>query len=204
MSYEKRYTEKSELIAISFPVDLGIISHRICFVNPLVKEAIAQINHVEQLKAYSILQGVGWTDSAILRANGFRVTESSNYESMFKMVTAGRADLFCRSISELPKEVKEFHYISGLSYDESFVLTYHMPRFFYTNSRNTLLKARMEEGLKLAWKDGSLKQLWLSHFSRSIEQAQLPKRKVFTINNPFLEELNPDYQAYLMDFQTLK
>jgi hypothetical protein len=104
---------------------------------------------VDQLKKYSIGQGIGWADSLILRHNGFRVIEVQNYDSLFKMVAAGRIDLYCRGVNELRKEYESYRYITRLTYDESFALAYPLPRFYYMGAFNKDAKERMEVGLRM-------------------------------------------------------
>lgn len=130
LTYEDKFTAKGDLTYINFPIDLGIVSYRVCFVNPAIKEELKQITAIEQLKKYSIGQGIGWSDVEILRANGFHVNEFGNYGNIFKMVAAGRIDLFLRGANELRSEHNTFKTTMSVTYDESFVIFYPLPRFF--------------------------------------------------------------------------
>ncbi len=204
ISYDKKWDESHELTYVPFPIDLGIIGYRICFVNPAVKEEIKQVTSLQDLRQYTMGQGVGWADIGILRHNGFTVTEVSSYTSMFKMVAGGRFDLLCRGANELMDEFEQYKTIGKLTYDESFALVYTMPRFFYLNGKNVLLKKRLEEGLHLAYADGSLMELWRRENQLSVEFAQMPKRKVFNLDNPLIEGLSKDYEQYFIDPMNLK
>lgn len=204
ISYDKKLVETDELTYIPFPIDLGIIGYRICFVNPAVKEQITQVQSVEDLRQYTMGQGVGWADISILRHNGFNVTEVSSYTSLFKMVAGGRFDLLCRGANELMDEYEQYKNIGKLTYDDSFALVYPMPRFFYLNGKNALLKKRLEEGLQLAYDDGSLMELWRKENQQSVEFAQMPKRKVFYLDNPLIQDLPKDYEQYFIDPMNLK
>jgi ABC-type amino acid transport substrate-binding protein len=164
-----------------------------------IKDELKTITSVKQLKKYTIGQGIGWVDSNILRANGFQVIEIPNYSGLFKMTAAGRIDLFCRGINELKGEYEAFKYIKELTYDESFVLIYPMPRFYYTNKSNTLLRSRVEDGLKISYLDGSLKKLWLKYQTANLEFVKLHQRKVFRLPNPLLEKLPKTYESYYFD-----
>ena len=154
---------------------------------------------MKDLHRYSIGQGVGWVDSEILRANGLKVIEVSNYESIFKMVIAGRINLFCRGANQLQAEVEEFKSLTNLTYDESFVLVYPLPRFFYLNAKNTVAKERIQTGLQIAFKDGSFKQLWKKHYQSSVDFSKLGQRKHIYLENPLLKNLPPDYKQYFMN-----
>ena len=199
LSYDPKLVVKGDMTYVDFPVDLGATGVRVCFVNPALKEKISQVKTIDELKAYSIGQGVGWTDTSILRANGFKVIEVASYESLFKMVTAGRVDLFCRGANEIQGEIEAFKNIKGLTYDESFALDYPLPRFYFLASTNTQAKARIEEGLKLAYKDGTLMKVWIKHYSASIKFTHLQTRRVFYLHNPLIKDLPKSYEKYLVD-----
>ena len=199
LSYDPKLMTKGDMTYVDFPVDLGATGVRVCFVKPSLKEKISQVKSLDELKAYSIGQGVGWADVSILRANGFKVVEVASYESLFKMVTAGRVDLFCRGANEILGEIEAFKGIKGLTYDESFMLSYPLPRFYFLASSNTQAKARIEEGLKLAYQDGTLIQVWKKHYSASIKFSHLQARRVFYLTNPLIKDLPKTYEKYLID-----
>lgn len=199
ISYDKKLEESGELTYINFPVELGIIGYRVCFVNPSVREKVIQVKTLDELRQFTMGQGVGWADIAILRHNGFQVREVSNYTSLFKMVAGGRFDLLCRGVNELMMEYQQYKEIGNLTYDESFALVYRMPRFFYLSRTNEAIKLRVEEGLKMAYADGSLQMLWRQHNLQSIEFTQLSKRKIFFLDNPLIADLPRDYEQYFYD-----
>lgn len=196
LNYEPRHLYEQGLIYINFPIDLGILGTRICFVNRQHRDAIAAVTHVEQLRQYTIGQGMGWADALILRHNQFMVTEVANYNSLFKMIAAGRMDLVCRGANEIKREYQQFGAFLSLVMDERFALEYPLPRFFFTNAENTLLKNRMEKGLQLAYADGSLVQLWKEYFADSLAFSKLQQRIIFQLENPLVEQLDPSYQQY--------
>lgn len=196
ISYNKRLEDSGDLTYINFPIELGIIGYRVCFVNPAVKEAVSQVKTLDELRQFSMGQGVGWADVEILRHNGFQVTEVSNYTSLFKMVAGGRFDLLCRGVNELMKEYQQYKVIGNLIYDETFVLVYRLPRFFYISKQSEVIKQRVEKGLKMAYADGSLQALWRKHNLQSIEFSQLSKRKIFYLDNPLINNLPKDYEQY--------
>ncbi len=199
LGYEEKLTETGALTYINIPIDGGIVGYRVCFANAAIKEQLKEVNSLKDLHRYSIGQGVGWVDSEILRANGLKVIEVSNYESIFKMVIAGRINLFCRGANQLQAEVEEFKSLTNLTYDESFVLVYPLPRFFYLNAKNTVAKERIQTGLQIAFKDGSFKQLWKKHYQSSVDFSKLGQRKHIYLENPLLKNLPPDYKQYFMN-----
>ena len=203
LSYADRYRPPENLAFIDFPVDLGILGWRICFVSPGVKEKIKSSKTLDDMRQYSIVQGLNWKDGNILRENGFRVIELPSYPALFKMVASERADLFCRGVNELPAEYEKFKDMGNLYYDTSFALHYKMPLFFHLHNSNTLAKKRITDGLKIAYKDGSLLRLWLEKYKASIAFSNLKQRKIFYLKNSAADNTPNHYEQYLIDPRTL-
>lgn len=198
LSYEDGFGEGG-LAFVPFPVDLGIVGYRICFVSPESKELVAAVTELDELKKFVHGQGKSWSDTTILRENGFRVVEIAKYESLFSMVSKGRFDLFCRGVNELLDEVEGHRHIPNLQYDSSMAIVYPLPRFFYTNKKNKRALDRVQRGIMIAYENGSLQELWRQEYQANIDFVELEKRKIFTLENPLLRSLSFDYQQYFYD-----
>ncbi len=189
-------SESADVSYIEFPIDLGVLSYRVCFVNPDVAPVVAAAKTLEELKRYRILQGIHWADTKVLNANGFKTLEVFAYKSSFRMVASGRADLFCLGASQIMNEYLNNNTGLQLSINDSFYFYYKLPRFFFLSSRSKVLKRRIEQGLLLAYQDQSLQALWDKKFLTSLRFIQLDKRKKFALNNPLNSHLNPAYEQY--------
>ncbi len=199
-NYDRSLSTDGGLTFISFPVDLGVIGHRVCFINPKLKDSGKQFRTLEDLKPYTFAHGIAWADTQIFRHNGLTVREIENYDGLFLMVISGRIDFFCRGANEVLDEKNQFKELD-LVIDDSFMLVYPLPRFFYTNSKNELAKERIELGINLAYTDGSLKKVWLKHFSASLKYVNPGARTIIPMENPLLGDLKfkeqPDF-IYLL------
>lgn len=200
-NYFLRQSVSTELMEkmepVPFPVDRGIVGYRVAFTSVETKERLKSIKTISDLKKFSIVQGIGWLDTRILKSQGFTVETSSSYESMFVMVARDRADLFTRGANELLGEWQNHKNIPNLTYDESIVLYYPLPRFFFTTKGNKESAERVYSGLIKAYKDGSLIQLWQKNYAPSIAFTKLGKRKIFSVTNPLIEDLDSSYTKYL-------
>ena len=212
-NYFVRFSVSKKLIDdmgyVPFPIDRGIVGYRIFFVSPEARDKLRRVNTLEDLKKFTIIQGIGWLDTAILRQYGFKVLTGDDYEGMFELVAAGRIDLFPRGANEILGEYESHKKIEGLMYDDSIALYYPLPRFFFTAKSNVTAIKRVEEGLITVYKDGSLQKLWEKYYGPSIGIVNLHKRKILKIDNPFLEGLDKSYEKYIyrpsgVDFRLLK
>ncbi|WP_420332626.1 hypothetical protein [Roseibium sp.] len=185
------------LAIIPFPVDLGIVGYRVAFVSEKNKKALSRVKTLEDLKEFDVIQGLGWLDTRILRHHGFRVRTNAEYQPMFSMAALGRSDLFFRGANELLDEWEAQKDIPGLAFDETVSVYYPLPRFLVTARENRELIERVHEGLLIAYEDGSLQELWEDKYGASIEFANLSSRKIFRLENPFLEGLDPSWQQYV-------
>jgi hypothetical protein len=186
--------------AVPFPVDLGIVGYRIFLHSKKISKKLVKIKSLEDLKGFSIGQGQGWLDTSILRESGFEVEVGSTYSGLFRMVARGNFDLFPRGANEILNEWNaNSKVLPKLDYEKNFVLYYPLPRFFITNKGNKILLKRVEKGLKMAFKDGSLLTLWKKNYSKSVEFVDLKSRIVFKIENPFLKGIDRGFEKYILD-----
>ncbi|HAT2712870.1 TPA: hypothetical protein I8303_001588 [Aeromonas hydrophila] len=188
-----------DLDYVRFPVDLGILGYRICFVSPKQQQAVARVRTLHELQQFSHGQGRGWQDAEILRRAGFKVQEVEGYERLFKLVVRGRVDLFCRGANELLTELDTHRDLGQLTVDQHLALYYPFIHLFYSHKDNQHALRRVRAGLQLAWQDGSLQALWLKTFKPALDFARLDQRLLFRLDNPLLQGLDFDYQPYLYD-----
>jgi hypothetical protein len=199
LSYEDRLVNGTDLAFVPFPVDLGIVGYRAFFVSSKISNRVGRVKRLKDLQRFSLGQGNGWADNAILKEAGFTVKEIPSYESLFKMVAINRFDLLPRGINELMDEFKAHEHLPGLTYDTTLCLAYPFPRFFFTRKSNQLAIQRITEGLLTAYEDGSLRRLWEQHYRKSIDFIKLNERRIIRIDNPFISGLAFDYERYCVD-----
>jgi len=188
-----------DLDYIRFPVELGILGYRICFVSPAQQAAVAQVRTLAELQQFTHGQGRGWQDTDILRHAGFKVQEVEGYERLFKLVARGRVDLFCRGANELFAELETHRDLARLTVDQHIVIYYPFIHLFYSHKDNQHALHRIRAGLQLAWQDGSLQALWLKTFKPALDFARLDQRLLFRLDNPLIEQMDFDYRAYFYD-----
>ena len=185
--------EREELLLpVRIPLLKGLLGHRIFIVRRADKERFARIETLDELKRFSAGQGHDWPDTAILKANGFNVTTASTYPGLFDMLQMERFDFFPRGVNEPWNEVIR-HADKDLIVEPTLMLYYPAPTYFFVNKENAALAERLEKGLKTAIEDGSFDELFRTHPANIpiFEQANLPGRKLFVLENPLLPPLTP-------------
>lgn len=172
------------LVPVLFPIHLGVNRYRVCFVHEPQRARVREARTLEQVARLRHVQGRGWADVDILRANGFRVAEVNAYEALFQMVAIGRADLFCRHVLEVGEELRAHADLKGLALDDSLLLAYDLPHYLYTGPGNQLALERVTRGLHLAFADGSLQALLRQHLQPSLALLNLGQRRLMTLDVP--------------------
>ena len=195
-SYSKALAD--EFYYAAFPIDRGIFSYRICFVNDAKVKAVSEADTLEKIRQFTIGQGVGWLDVSILQHNGFTVAETPKYENLFPMVAAGRVDLVCRGLSEIQPEWDNFRDLGGFSVDRSFALYYPLPRFMWIHKSRPQAFNRIRRGLEIVYNDGSARELWEKHYRKKLDFVSLKNRRIFMLTNPFLEDISEEYKPYFL------
>jgi len=184
------------LTAVKFPVERGITGYRVAFIKPNLQEEIGQVENISDLRKYDIIQGIGWPDNLILRANGLRVLAGPSFSSIRDMVVNDRAQLFLRGVSEILQEYQQQADDIPLAIEKNLLIYYPFPRLLFTAKENTEAANRVEIGLLNACKNGSFTELWEKYFRENLEKLNLKSRKTILLKNPFLERIEELLQEF--------
>jgi hypothetical protein len=185
---------ENQFLPIRIPVDKGLLGYRICLVREEDKPLFAKVRNLNDLRSIRYGQGKGWADVAILQASGIPVVEGANYEGLFSMLTAHRFDCFSRSVDEAFREFEE-HRASHpqLALESELLLYYPLPRYFFVrrDAEGAQLAQRIEAGMEIMVRDGTLEQLFQRFKAKTIERADLQHRRLIRIDNPGLSAETP-------------
>ena len=195
--YQDSLVHENDLVPIYYPVYRGLLGYRTCFLSKKIQTQFAAVDSRFELIKYTHGYGAGWGDIDIMRLGGIPVVTVSSYVGLFRMAAENRVDLFCRGTNEVFREYQNNSDIPSLAYDRSKAFYYNFPHFFFTHKSNTLLIKRLTRGFQLALADGSLLALWHQHFDKSLNFVQLEDRQIFYFTNPFIKNLDEDYQQYV-------
>ena len=190
--------KESLLNPIRIPVYKGIIGYRMCLLKYGSADLLKEIKTVETFANSDITIGQGhdWPDTKILSSNGFEVTTSPNYDSLFKMLKMGRFDCFLRGLNEVYEELS---LRSGLELDYHLAIYYPSPAYFFVNRENKSLHQRLTTGLKRALADGSFDNLFERYYDESIIKTRLNNRHIIYLDNPLLSDETPlDNEAFVV------
>ncbi|MEL0640216.1 transporter substrate-binding domain-containing protein [Pseudoalteromonas aliena] len=173
-------------LAIKIPLFKGYIGKRALLTNKQNVVRFKDVKTLDQLTAFSAVQGHNWPDTRIMSYNGLRVRPLTNYQAMFTLTSRGRIDYFPRSFIEVSSELIESKQ-SNLVIVPNLYISYPTGIYYFvTKSKPELAKA-VEEGLILMQKNGEFDALFNEYFAKDLNTLPYTKGKTVEIklDNPY-------------------
>ncbi|SMF15252.1 hypothetical protein SAMN02745866_00991 [Alteromonadaceae bacterium Bs31] len=199
-TYKKTWEGKT--LVVPFPIRRGLGSYRFFFANSKNRHKFAQVHTLEQLKSFTFGQGLSWSTTKILNDHGLRVVTENSYGGLFKMLQAGRFDLFMRGADEIVREQRTIASTHNKLYIEDRVVVFtYLPMYYNVTPTRPKLAERIEAGLIAMHESGSFDRLFLQYHADEIALARGSKSNIITLKNTNLpKHLYERDKPYLMDF----
>lgn len=163
---------EAQALAVRFNLLKGINELRFLLVRAADLPALRPLRTLEALRRLRAGAGTYWSDTQILRANGFTVETATKSELLFRMLKAGRFDFIPRTREEIDSELLQFA-DQGFAELPGVALQYRQPLYFFVTRDKPQLAERLLRGLNLAAADGSFDALFLAEPGLKAALAQL-------------------------------
>lgn len=195
---------EKEFRPIRVPMYLGLLGVRVPVIRKNDVARFRSITDEQTLQDMVACQGDQWPDSDILEHNQYRVERVALYESMFKMLQAGRCDYFPRSIIEVHGELSDPGRSDLMAY-EGLLLSYPFPMYYFMSYQQEAKASDLERKLYEYATSGKLLTFMKTH-PTSRETFPLTRFKdstIFYLHNPDLPTDTPisDTALWLMPGQ---
>lgn len=197
---------EKELLPVRIPLEKGLLGHRIFIVHKDNQHLLDDVTSLADLRKFTLGQGRGWTDSDILKANGFKVVLAPKYESLFYMIDGKRFQLFPRGVNE-PFNELELRPSLELVIDQNVMITYKIPYYLFVTPGRPELAKDIEAGLMTAIADGSFDAYFYNDETTKavIKQVATVKRRIFALETPSLPPKTPlDNPKLWVNFEELQ
>jgi hypothetical protein len=169
------------------PYDLhsGMLGYRLLLIHKADAERFAQVNTLAELRQLTGGFGNQWSDFVLFARNQLPVVGVANPGNLLAMLYKHRFDYYHRGLHEAwPELAAHAEEFPDLIVEPHLALVYELPVYYTFNKRNPQLKQRFADGLVQVQADGSLRALFLRHYGKIAEQAQLQKRTLIPLNYP--------------------
>ncbi|MDR7298553.1 hypothetical protein J2X16_003916 [Pelomonas aquatica] len=163
---------EAQALPVRFDLLKGTNELRLLLVRAADLPALRGVRTLDALRRLRAGAGTYWSDAQILRANGFTVETTPKFDSLFRMLKAGRFDFIPRTREEIDTELQlhadqDFAELPGLA------LQYRQPVYFFVARDKPQLAERLQRGLALAAADGSFDALFNAQPGLKAALAQL-------------------------------
>jgi hypothetical protein len=171
-------------IPVNVPIMNGLLGHRYLVIRKEDLPRFAAIKDAAGLQAMTGGQGRDWAEVGLYRRNGYQLVDSGNGRNLIQMLVNKRFDYLPLSVIEAQDALdKHPHLAKTLTVAPNIMISYPLPLIYYVSDRQPELARRLERGLTMASKDGSLDELVRQHFSQEIASMAKVSRH-FTMADP--------------------
>lgn len=192
---------ESIMCPIRVPVFKGLMGLRVLVIRKEDKEKFAKVTNINELAKLSAGQGENWPDTNLLKNNKLPVVTGFSSTILYQMLQAKRFDYFPRSILEFSYEMAALK-SNDIEVEDSLLLSYPMPTYFFVNKNNTELAARITKGWNIILKNGEFDKFFYAQpqIISAIAELKKHKRNVIHLTNPSLPAETPlDHPEYWFD-----
>lgn len=174
---------EAEFLAVRFNLLKGVNEHRVLVVRRRDLPKFAAVNGADALRTFKAGAGYHWSDTQILRSNGFQVVTASRHHSLFQMLAHGRFDFMALSLAEVD-DAMHAQAEPELVVEPTLLLRYPQPIYFFVNRQRPELAAQLLRGLQTAAADGSFDRLFFANPSlkQGWERISTGKRRVLNLD----------------------
>lgn len=182
---------EQETIPVRIPIRRGILNYRLLLIHRNNLSTFANIESVDQLKRLKVGSPLGWATTGILKEEGFNVIRAKSLEGMFYMLDGGRFDYFILGLNEIFREQDKYKLKLETTIEPNLALNLAAPTYFFVAPKDKRLAKRIEAGLEIMVKDGSLRKIFNETYGEALAIANLKYRKIINVRNPTLPPLTP-------------
>lgn len=185
---------EGQLHSLRIPLDKGLTGYRLFLIQQPFQQQLLSVRRLGDLKRYRIGQKSQWVDVRILESAGLQVVGSLDYESLFRMLPAGRFDLLSRGVNEIYAEWESYRASNPeLVIEKHLLLYYPLPRYFFfaPTDDGARLARRVKEGIALLRKTGEFDRLYTAYKRDVLAGLDLKGRRVIRLPNPTLPATTP-------------
>lgn len=187
MSSMTSFAREQSGLPVRYCLYKGLLGVRIGMGTPTAVAALEGIQTREALNQVKLGQVFDWPDYAIQTEAGLHVVRLTSVASSIERLKMGTFQLLPLGIVEVAPIARQY----DLATVSSWAIVYPTAYYFFVSKKRPELAQRLEYGFEQAIKDRSFDQLFAKRIGPLIAEADLDKRKLFPIRNPYLPKATP-------------
>lgn len=164
------------------PLRRGLLGVRLLLARRELAPQLSQVTRVQELRAWRLGYGSGWSDLESQRKLGFPLVVGNTYSGLFRMLASGRFDWMHRGVSEIWEEVDNPSLVTeGLTVVPGLALFYPLDNFFCVSPQRAGWLVALDRGLDRLERDGRYSRWFDAHYGQALARAAMPQRRVLQI-----------------------
>ncbi|MFQ3235566.1 MAG: ABC-type amino acid transport substrate-binding protein [Paraglaciecola sp.] len=180
---------KENKILIAKPIMEGLLGQRLLIIRKADSAMFAAIKQTDEIKKIRSGIPTGWADVALFKANQYNTIEMGNFDTIFQHLLNNDFDYLALGANEIEQVYQQAGLEKlGLTIAPTLMLHYPFPVVFYVNPNNPELAQKLNTGLDLIIKNGTLKTMFDKHFGHLYNRLHLADRTSFQLKNPLIVE----------------
>ncbi len=183
-------------LSVDFPIAENLLGYRQLIIRKADLGKFASIKTEEELKKLTMGQGRGWEDVRLYRAEGYRVDDSANIDTLFQMLVRKRFDYISMSIIETSSFLSDDQFSSELTVAPSLFIYYPLPLVYYVGINESAMAERIKLGLLRLEQEGIKKKLFERFYAGEVEELKREGNTFFEVDNAVVPadfKLSPPY-----------
>jgi ABC-type amino acid transport substrate-binding protein len=175
-------------IPIRIPIRQGLLSYRLLLVHKQSLDKFANVENIDDLKRLTAGVQSDWLITDIFKKLGFKLSINHHFEGLFHMLDKGRFDYFPRTVYEIYDELdRRKSRLQNVVIEPNLALYTPMETYVYVSPNAPRIAKRMNAGLSILLISGELKLILEKYYGEYIIKANLNKRKIIYVENPYLK-----------------
>ncbi len=174
-----------ELLPVRIPLLEGLNDYRVLLIRDGEQNRFARVKSLDDLRKFTGGLSSQWSDVVVMQANNLPLVTAPGYETLFRMLAAGRFDYFSRGLYQAKTEVNLYPDLN-LAIEPGLMLHYPSKFYFFVKRNDKALAERLRHGLEKARMDGSFDALFRSipRHRWGLRELKAGKRRVIELQPP--------------------
>ena len=191
--------------SIRIPLERGLLGYRVCLVSDKTSDILQGVTTAEDLRRFTIGQGLGWGDTAIYRKAGIQVVEApfTSIVDPLKALAADRFDLLPLGVDEYTRFLTEYaKHATGLTADTHILIRYPWFRFVWVSAAapdSGALYDALDKGLGILAANGGFEAIY-ARYRGTFDAKKLKGRTIIDLPSPYarLEDVDARFRRLIV------
>lgn len=143
--------------------------------------------------------GIGWTDVAVFKENSLPTLTAPTHADLWRMLEAKRFDYYPRGLSEIqPEWAQSNKQYPSVRIDQSLVVYYSFPMFFYVRADRPDLHSRLTKNMKQLYESGEFLKLWTNSHQKLIKALKFADRTIIELKTSHTSKIKGSWPEHIM------